>query len=177
MEENKKYVWYLGYGSNLRKERLYCYIRGGKPEFGKIRNPGCRVKTLPLEDRPYKIKNKIYFGLPDNATRTDNWGKGGVAFITPDESEDENDLTYCRIWKITEDQYQEIRDQEGRRWYDREIVIGDIDGIPIKTITHSVKVDNNIPPSETYRRTIMEGLMETFDLSIDEANEYIRSRE
>ncbi len=145
--------------------------------WGKTRNPGCRDNSLPLEDRPYKIKNKMYFRLPDNATQTDNWGKGGVAFITLDESEIENDLTYCRIWKITSDQYEDIRDQEGRRWYDLEIVIGELDGIPIKTITHSVKVDNNIPPSETYRGTILEGLMETFGLSIDEANEYIRSRE
>ncbi len=177
MEGNKKYVWYLGYGSNLSRERFLCYIEGGKPEFGKIRNPGCRDNTLPLEDRPHKIKNLIYFGLPDDATRTDNWGKGGVAFITPDESEDENDLTYCRIWKITEDQFEEVRKQEGRKWYDLEIVIGEIDGIPIKTITHSVKVDNFLTPSETYRRTILEGLIETFDMSIYEADKYIKSRE
>jgi len=27
------YVWYVGYGSNLLRERFLCYILGGKFEF------------------------------------------------------------------------------------------------------------------------------------------------
>lgn len=177
MEEKKKYIWYLGYGSNLNKQRFYCYILGGKPEYGSIEAKGCSDRTLSHDDRPYEIKNKLYFGLPEGATGTGNWGPGGVAFITLEESINDNEWTLCRLWKITEDQYEEVRDQEGRNWYNREIILGELDGIPIKTITHEPELIRKIPPSEPYKMTIIKGLKETFGSTSEQACEYISGRE
>ncbi|MGA1822587.1 MAG: hypothetical protein ACMUIG_08665 [Thermoplasmatota archaeon] len=172
MEEDL--MWYLGYGSNLNRQRFLCYIKGGKPEYGTRSNSGCTNDNLPPEDRPFKIKYRLYFGLPDGVTGTDNWGKGGVAFIDPDDVDDK--WTLGRIWRITQDQYEQIRDQEGREWYNREILLGEVDGIPVKTITHDVKFKNLCDPSGSYERTIIEGLMETYGMSIEEASIYLKKR-
>ena len=84
MNTNQNYVWYVGYGSNLSKQRFLCYILSGIPRYGRKRNQGCTNKGLPLEHRPIKIPYGLYFALPEERKRTSNWGKGGVAFITPD---------------------------------------------------------------------------------------------
>jgi len=51
MNTNQEYVWYVGYGSNLNKQRFLCYILGGTPKYGCKPNEGCINKTLPPEVR------------------------------------------------------------------------------------------------------------------------------
>jgi len=167
------YVWYVGYGSNLSKQRFLCYILGGTPKYGKKSNQGCTNKTLPLEDRPIKIPYSLYFALPGEIEGTSNWCKGGVAFITPEKVEDENLWTLGRMWKITKDQYKEVKKQEGTTWYNHEILIGEDNGIPIYTITNKSRLNNIKPPSERYLKTIALGLKETYNMSNEEICEYL----
>ncbi len=79
------------------------------------------------------INYPLYFALPDKNTKTYNWGTGGVAFVGP--KEDRRVKTLCRMWKITQNQYNEVKTQEGK-WYGKEILLGNEGGIPIYTITN-----------------------------------------
>lgn len=164
------YVWYVGYGSNLHKQRFLCYIEGGIPQFGESWNKGCADKTPPLEDKRITVSYPLYFALPDNKTTTDNWGAGGVAFIDPEENEQSK--TLCRMWKITDAQYSEVRKQEGG-WYKKEIQLGENGGIPIFTITHGVVLTNVVPPSDAYIKTIALGLRETYGFRVEETVDYL----
>ena len=172
----ENYVWYVGYGSNLSKCRFLCYIRGGIPPLGNKRERGCSDKTPPICGEPKTINYKLYFALPPKRKCTENWGPGGVAFILPDE--DKRFITRCRMWKITENQYIEVRCQEGLGWYNKEITLGEKDGCPIKTITQCSPFTNNIvTPSDTYLKTIAEGLRETYKYNDDEISDYLLEKD
>jgi hypothetical protein len=165
------YVWYVGYGSNLHEQRFLCYIKGGIPCFGKVPNAGCANKTLPVEKRPITISYPLYFALPGKNTRTSNWGAGGVAFVGPQE--DKRVKTFCRMWKIAKGQYDEVKTQEGSRWYGKEMQLGEENGIPMYTITNDAVIDNIIPPSEAYIKTIALGLTETYGFTNEEIVGYL----
>jgi len=172
------HVWYVGYGSNLSKQRFQCYIKGGTPCFGKKQNDGCHDKSPPKEDKPIIIPYPLYFALPDDKKNTSNWGNGGVAFIDP--TSNNSTTTYCRMWKITNDQYECVKDQEGCCWYDHEIKeeeLGEDGGVPIRTITNKVKLSNILRPSDNYIKTIAVGLKETYRFSDEEIIEYLISKE
>jgi len=164
-------VWYVGYGSNLSEQRFLCYIQGGTPRFGKKHNDGCTDRTLPKENTHIAIHYPLYFALPGSNKETTNWGYGGVAFISPHK--DEKTKTLCRMWKITKDQYIEVKKQEGSGWYNEEIEIGKEGGIPIYTITNKVDLANVLPPSEAYLKTIALGLRETYKLDNEEIADYL----
>ncbi len=103
-------------------------------------------------------------------TETKMWGPGGVAFISPQE--DKAVTTLCRIWKITQKQFNEVKSQEGS-WYEELIKIGDDSGIPIYTITHKERLNNILRPSDSYLNTIIIGLQETHRLSNEEIANYL----
>jgi hypothetical protein len=169
------YVWYAGYGSNLNRQRFLCYIEGGTPLFGTQPNSGCTDKILPLDNRFILIPYRLYFAWPNDMPDSKNWGKGGVAFLDPQKAIEENEFSFVRIWKITSEQYEEIRDQEGKVLYDKEINIGELDGISIKTMTHSTMLDIQ-KPSATYLKTIMFGIQES-GLNITDSINYLKTKE
>lgn len=173
MNTNQEYVWYVGYGSNLSKQRFLCYILGETPKYGWKSNKGCTNKALPLENRTIKISYGLYFALPEERKETSNWGKGGVAFITREKVEDEDLWTLGRMWKITKDQHEEVKKQEGQFLYDHEICIGEDNGIPIYTITNKRRLNNNMPPSKKYLKTVALGLKETYNMDNEEISEYL----
>ena len=76
------------------------------------------------------------------------------------------------MWKITKDQHEEVKKQEGQSWYDHEICIGEDNGILIYTITNKRKL-NNIPPNERYLKTVALGLKETYNMDNEEISEYL----
>jgi hypothetical protein len=168
------YVWYAGYGSNLSHGRFLCYILGGTPPFGRKRHAGCEDKTPPLESRALIIGHELYFALPHGHIRTENWGIGGVAFIEPEKGEEAGNI--CRMWKITRKQYEGVREQEGRKWYDKEISLGEVEGSPILTISHGVRLESVMAPSETYLKTMAAGLKEISGLSDDEIIDYLMGK-
>jgi len=165
------YVWYVGYGSNIHEQRFLCYTKGGTPRFGKRCNKGCTDKTLPVEKRPMTINYPLYFALPDKETKTSNWGDGGVAFIDP--REDKRLKTLCRMWKITKGQYDEVKAQEGRSWYGKELRLGEEDETPVCTITHDPVLKNIIRPSDAYIKTIALGLTEAYPFTSEEIVDYL----
>lgn len=166
------FIWYVGYGSNLSEQRFLCYIRGGTPLFGKRENNGCKGdQTLPAENRSIVIHYPLYFALPNNLTETSNWGRGGVAFIG--HKEDKGLKTFCRMWKITREQYKEVRKQEGCSWYGKEIQLGENSGLPIYTITNKAILNNILRPSDEYIKTIALGLKETYNLTEEEIADYL----
>jgi hypothetical protein len=171
------YVWYVGYGSNLHRQRFECYIVGKRPQFavrGAKRAAGCHDKSRPIADKSIEINYPLYFAIPDKGTCTSNWGPGGVAFLDPQS--DPKTTTYCRMWKITDKQYTEVRKQEGQKWYNLEIRLGTECGDPILTITNRSVIANMLPPSDAYLKTIALGLREAYQFSDDEIADYLLSK-
>lgn len=158
-------VWYVGYGSNLFRERFICYISGGKFRWGGSYAKGCSDKTLPKENRPFIIPHGLFF-----AKNANSWGNGGVAFISPQLAK--NTYTYGRMWKVTKEQFSEIRKQEGKS-YDKKVYLGqDENGISIWTITSKSELTSN-KPSDNYVKTIIAGLKETYHLSSETMSKYL----
>lgn len=77
------------------------------------------------------------------------------------------------MWKITREQYEEVKTQEGPGWYGYEIPLGDEDGIPVYTITNKNNLNNILQPSEAYLKTIALGLKETYKFSNEEVANYL----
>lgn len=160
------YVWYVGYGSNLFSERFICYIKGRRFLWGGSLVNGCKDKTLPIENKPVIISHGLFF-----AKSSSSWNNGGVAFVTTNR--DESMHTYRRMWKVTEEQFSEIWDQEGRVWYNEKIDLGrDDEGVPIWTITSKDEL-NSSKPSDNYLKTIIAGLKETHHLSDKDIMKYM----
>lgn len=165
---NNKYVWYVGYGSNLFRKRFLCYIEGGQFELGGSNSRGCKDKTLPMKDKHIHIPYALYF-----AKNARTWDNQGVAFISTER--DESKQTYGRMWKVTENQFSEICEQEGE-WYNVEVDLGqDEYGIPIRTITNGVQLMPN-KPSDKYLRTMILGLRETFRLDNESILRYLMEK-
>ena len=153
---NKKYVWYVAYGSNMLKERFMVYINGGP--FRGLRHPyeGCTDKSPPLMDKPFLIPYKFYFG---NESKT--WNGKGVAFIDVKKP----GVTLGRAYLITEEQLLDIKNQEGpsESWYGNvvEIPTGVVGDIPHKLLTSQSRRSANTPANE-YLDIIFEGICETY---------------
>lgn len=170
MCESLSYVWYVGYGSNLCEERFLCYIRGGKFKWGGREATGCKDKTLPMANKPFRVPHSLYF-----AKRSGGWGDGGVAFVPPNREPNENNWVFARIWKITHAQFLEVWEQEGNSdtWYGKKIFLGeDEEGIAIYTITNAAILEPN-QPSKGYLRTMALGLKETYNLTDEEIAQYL----
>ncbi|MGE4321125.1 MAG: hypothetical protein AB7E61_06735 [Acholeplasmataceae bacterium] len=156
----EKFVWYACYGSNICEDRFLCYIDGIEREICgiKIKNNGCTNIKKPIENKVYEFKHNIYFDKKSN-----KWGKKGVAFI---DLEHEG-FAYGRIYKITEEQFSQIRCQEGRglSWYgypqnDFTDPIDEVDGIKVYTFTQKNNNGSRNMPSDEYKAVIIKGLME-----------------
>ena len=147
----KQYIWYVGYGSNLCEKRFLNYIKGGKFEWGGSDAKGCSDRTDPEDNKPIQIPYRLYF-----ARSARNWGRGGVAFLRNYKEVDRNLWTWGRMWKITKEQYNHVRNQEGPRWYNEEIELGELKDIPIYTITYNAEQLIK-RPAECYLRTIILG--------------------
>ena len=163
-KNTKQLVWYVGYGSNLSRERFECYIKGGISKYSTRKSPYKEMSdpTPPVNSCGYRVPYKIYYAM-----KRPNWGNGGVAFLDDLKPGD----TLGRMWLIKKKQYDELLRLEGLTWYDKGILLGEKEGIPIYTITHSIRYTPDVAPSEGYLRTIEEGLADIF--SEDEYRKYI----
>ena len=96
-----KLVWYASYGSNLKRKRFMCYIKGGTPEGSARKCDGCfRDRSDPIESRPISLNFELYF-----AGQSKTWGNGGVAFI---RDSSERGLTLGRMYLITDEQFNDV---------------------------------------------------------------------
>jgi len=167
MDVNKKYVWYACYGSNILRERFMLYIQGGFCRFNNGHYSPCNDKSAPLEDKPINIPYKLYFG-----NSSGSWGGGGVAFLEPERNDNTN--TLGRMYLITEEQFNDINEQESLIWYNLIINLGTLNGVPIKTFTHSKMFTRNLPVQK-YLKVIEDGISETYpELSKVEIENYLQ---
>lgn len=144
------YVWYACYGSNINKARFMKYIEN------------CSDKTPPVEDRPFVFNHNIYF-----AKSSSRWQGGGIAFLD-DTCEG---CAYGRIYKITRNQYEDVKRQEGRN-YTKKLELGDIEGIPVYSFTDTQKNEPFRTPSDEYFKTILNGMKDCYSgIFSDEALE------
>jgi hypothetical protein len=176
----------------MAAERLAVYLRGGVPPGSTRHHPGARDPSDPVADEPCRLPYRRYF-----AGHSRTWGGGGVAFVDPREGSGD---TPARRYLLTTDQFEDVWAQESGRvvgtplpladrqpgitalepgtstivgsgGYDRLLVVGRTDGVPVVTFT-SPQVPASLapnPPSAPYRAVIATGLRQSHAMSEAEA--------
>ncbi len=159
------YLIYAAYGSNLLKERLLAYIRGG--EFANRKYDGCEDTSEPESLGWMFVPHKLYF-----AKKSSRWDRQGVAFLSCKRERNSEFHAVVRLWKVSETQFECIKRQEGG-WYNYELILGEKDGLIIKTITGCWE-DEVFPPSKRYLEVIKKGLKETTGWTDEEIENYLK---
>jgi hypothetical protein len=188
----KDYVWYASYGSNISTERFMCYIQGGKPEGATRTYKGCTDKTSPIDQKPIKIPHELYF-----AKQAEVWNGGGVCFINPAKNEEVE--TLGNMYLISRQQFMEVVQQENATdesiiidfekvqkekslvirngWYGNLLFLGMENKSSIFTFTNEYYLSNEInSPNQHYLKTIIKGLVETYQLNPSELKAYFYSK-
>lgn len=185
-ETDSALVWYGAYGSNLSAARFGCYLGGGRPPGATRVYPGCRDRTPARDDRPFTIGGGVHF-----AWESPTWG-GGIAFYDPHGP----GPALMRAWLVNTDQFADIASQEMHRppggdldlaelygartlvlgpgRYESLHVIGELDGRPVITFTHSEPLRPN-RPAPAYLQTMAVGLQESHGLSAAGIVDYLAS--
>ena len=133
------HVWYACYGSNINRERFMRYINN------------CRDRTEPVEDRPYEFAHPVFF-----AGISSIWEGKGKAFLDDTAA----GHAFGRIYRITEEQYREVKVYEGRD-YTKKVDLGMLEDVPVVTFTCLDKPERSAP-SAKYLEVILAGLRETY---------------
>ncbi|MDY2735636.1 gamma-glutamylcyclotransferase family protein [Intestinibacter sp.] len=154
--ECSEYIWYASYGSNINYERFMRYINK------------CTDKTAPVESKPIAINHRMYF-----AQESSWWDEKGVAFI--DAKEDQIEKTLGKMYLITKEQFEEIKEREGG-WYQNQLDLGKYDGKDIVTFT-DFDIETINEPSERYLDVIKKGVLETYrDMTESEVLLYLKEK-
>ena len=189
--EKKEYFWYLSYGSNLCKNRFYCYLLGGQPKGSMEWEKGCTDPTLPIKVKGKTIPHEMVF-----AGTSTRWNNKGVAAIDP--RKDVGVLTYARMYLITKEQFFDLVKQENYipleekwkwdlpkkgegkvifpdNWYGRLLHLGEEEGYPIYSFTINQEFEELLinPPDPSYIKIIQKGLEETHRFSLWEVEKYL----
>lgn len=165
-------VWYVAYGSNLRSERLACYLEGGRPPGARRTYTGCRDRTAPRAHAALALPGTLGFGGSSGV-----WG-GGAAFYDPHSP----GQTAARAYLLTPGQLSDVVAQETRRpvgedlelhpprahrtvpsagLYDTVLHLGERDSLPAYTLT-AAQPPETAAPAPAYLRTIVAGLAEAW---------------
>lgn len=183
-------VWYTAYGSNLHRDRLTCYLAGGRPPGARRSYPGCRDHSPPLATVPVLLPGQLYFAL-ESKTWT-----GGMAFYDPF---DEGELP-ARAYLLTAEQFADIAAQEmyrapgtdldltgvlrtgraqlGPGRYETLVCPGQLDGHPMLTFTapwRRAEAELN-RPSAAYLRNFVAGLGESHGWTRERTADYLSTR-
>ncbi len=186
-------VWYASYGSNLCMDRFLCYIQGGTPQGSSKLHAGCTDKFLPKNIKNIVINRQLYF-----AKEYSSWGKGGVAFIKNNISDEV--CTLGRMYLITYDQFIEVVKQENdytgeltidfldaidkgnsvflnNAWYGNLIYLGQEEGFPKFSFTNETDLNDEVnSPSKEYLDTLKRGVKESYEMSDNEIQDYFNNR-
>lgn len=148
------YIWYVTYGVDLLYEKFLHYIKGGICRFNHTEYYGCTDQTEPLASRVIRIPYEAYVG-----NSSPSWNYKGVMFLDTNQSGE----TLGRMYLVTSQQYEEIRDQEGRSamWYDKEVDLGEYLGVPIRAITSKERKIVSIASSK-YQDVVEAGIKEAY---------------
>ncbi|MFF9482138.1 histone deacetylase [Streptomyces sp. NPDC014733] len=166
-------VWYAAYGSNMQRERLACYLRGGRPAGAAWTYPGCRDRRPPAESAAVRLPGEMYL-----ATRSPVWG-GGSAFYDQQAA----GRVLARAHLLTAGQFADIAAQEmgrapggdldlsevlthgraslGPGRYETLVCAGRLDGAPVLTITAPWRMRDVAwtVPTAAYVRCVGTGLL------------------
>lgn len=191
VSEDKQYVWYASYGSNINMDRFLCYIKGGKTVGSTKVETGCKDSSLPIDESTFTINHPLYF-----SKEAAKWESGGVAFLGLNE--DKDSITYSKKYLITLEQFLEVLEQENNgigfdfdleevkkkgsiifrnnSWYGNILYLAEEKGYPIFTFTAPWEMGDveYKKPSHAYLTTIINGLKD--DYSNEEINHYLQNK-
>lgn len=185
-------IWYVGYGSNLDRERFLHYLTGGRPPGAQRSVPGARDATPPRDERAVTVPGRMLFGWT-----SPTWG-GGVSFLDC-RDEASTDTALGRAYLLTEQQLADVaaqemhlapgadldlahvlehrRDVRGPGRYETLHLLGELDGWPLLTFTAEDPDALGLnAPSEAYLATVARGLRTTHDLPDAEIAAHLASR-
>lgn len=175
-------AWYAAYGSNTDEARFRCYLAR------------CTQPAEPSDSRPLTIDLPLYFA----GTTTRRWGDGGVAFTSTDR--DAVPGTLARAWLLPVDRIAEIGAQENGlgndqadldlgavrtgglhhahpgRWYDAWVGCGQLDDLPVVTLTSTEMRAPRNPPSRAYAQIVARGLRLTHGMTREDVARYLADR-
>lgn len=183
-------VWYVAYGSNLALDRFRSYLCGGRPSGGLREYPGCRDTRNPARIVSLHVSGGLVFAGDSTV-----WG-GGMAFFdrrAPGQ-------VACRAYLISAEQFADVTAQEMRRppggdfarelegllteveslhtlghgYYATIVRLGDHEGAPLLTVTHSDIADLvSAAPSAAYISHIASGLHEAHLWDVERIATYL----
>lgn len=187
-------VWYVSYGSNMSRERLACYLQGGRPPGAQVTYRGARDPSMPRAEAGVDLPGSLYF-----AGESRVWGGGGMAFYDHDVP----GPTPAKAYLVTAGQFADIAAQEMHRIPDpedpiEEIVVGleknarhragpghyetliDVgrrEGTPMLTFTapHGSAAVEHTVPSTPYLSMLSNGLREAHGWTADTIETHLRS--
>lgn len=175
-------AWYAAYGSNTDEQRLRRYLAG------------CSQPAEPADSRPFVLDLPLYFA----GTTSRRWGDGGVAFT--DIERDATASTLARAWLLPVDRIAEIGAQENGlgvddadldigavrasgvhrahpdRWYDAWVDCGELDDLPVVTLTSTMRRTPRNAPSRAYAQVVARGLRLTHGMTRDDVAFYLADR-
>lgn len=177
-------VWYVAYGSNMKRDRLGAYLEGSGASGPYGVHPGARDPRPPERDEAVRVPHEVYF-----AGGSRRWG-GAVAFLalTPVEA-----VSWCRAYLLRWEQVADVAAQENglsrldvgdlpaprthtdlatEGQYNALLRLDDHDGLPAVTITTSRALRRGTP-SSAYAAVIREGLSELTDVPQPEVSRYL----
>jgi hypothetical protein len=174
-------AWYAAYGSNTDETRFRKYLAG------------CTQPAEPSDSRPYVIDLPLYFA----GTTSKRWGDGGVAFTSIER--DATPSTLARAWLLPVARIAEIGAQENGlpisdatldldavradgvhraydRWYDAWVDCGELDGLPVVTLTSTTARTPVNAPGPAYTRIVAQGLRVTHGMTRESVADYLSPR-
>ncbi|KAK4395886.1 Histone deacetylase 5 [Sesamum angolense] len=190
-------VWFATYGPNMNYKAFLCYIGGGKAEYMKQAEEGCRDKAPPLANKWKMVPHhRLFFGFNDN-TRN----KGGLAFL--DFVTNKSKRAYVRMYLITsmifllqlnnrilfnltdivsvkEQNHLTVGPLTGA--YNNVMYLGTERDMPILTLTCSPSARKKLKskwvyplnkPSKAYKQKMVKALVEGKQMSEKGAEEYV----
>ncbi|KAK8934000.1 Histone deacetylase 5 [Platanthera zijinensis] len=200
-------VWYGSYGSNMYRARFLCYIEGGKVEGMSEPSLGARDKSSPKDVKWKSVPHRLFFAR----SHSNAWGDGGAAFLNPESSTNDKTYMRCyRItleqfndvliqenlnYKSFESPLVDSHDMEflvknrsicvesiKGGWYSNVLYLGELDGIPILTMTCPASDfekyrRGELPacaPAKGYENIILKGLVEGEQLPLQQAIAYLK---
>ena len=126
-----------------------------------------QIKPPPVSLGWMYVPYRLYFAKESN-----KWNNQGVAFLTCEKEPNPEYHTIVRLWKITEEQFECVHEQEGKGWYNKILTLGEKDGLTIKTFTGCWMDEINLP-SEEYLDIIKKGLKEATGWTDQEIENYL----
>ncbi|MCW2759627.1 MAG: hypothetical protein JWO46_3373 [Nocardioidaceae bacterium] len=183
-------VWYAGYGSNLDPGRFGYYLSGGRPPGARRPVPGARDGAPPRDVRATTLAGQMFFGW-----ESPTWG-GGISFLDPAADGE----AYATAYLLSAGQLADVAAQEMHRdpaddldlatvlaerrhelgpgRYETLVLVGEIDGLPVLTMTAAdVEHLPRNAPSGAYLATVVRGLRDVHGLSDDAVTEHLLGRE